>query len=203
MTEVDGLELVHPQRYAEKGYPHELWTRLRRDSPVAWFDPPGYRGFWALTKHADIAQVSKQPEKFLNAPRLTVARKELDEMRARRGGIARMRTLVNMDPPEHRRYRKLASPWFTPRNLRILEERMRASARELVDRMMETGRCDFVFDVAARRIAVDAKAVAAAVGRMTGRRADVGTETLAAWKRVAQRGYRRESQRPSGRVRHP
>ncbi|MGI9430612.1 MAG: cytochrome P450 [Myxococcota bacterium] len=144
---MDGLELVSPKHYAEAGYPHEVWTRLRREDPVAYFDPPGYRGFWAITKHSDIAEISKQPDKFLSAPRLTIAREELERMQNQGGPPPR--TLVNMDPPEHREYRKLASPWFTPRNLRILEERMEASARELVDKLMATDACDFVSDVAA------------------------------------------------------
>jgi len=144
---MDGLELVSPKRYAEVGYPHEIWTRLRREDPVAYFDPPGYRGFWAITKHSDIGEISKQPDKFLSAPRLTIAREELERMQDQGGPPPR--TLVNMDPPEHREYRKLASPWFTPRNLRILEERMEASARELADKLMAKGACDFVSDVAA------------------------------------------------------
>jgi cytochrome P450 len=149
-TPIDGLELISPKRYAEKGYPHELWTELRRTAPLAYFEPEGYRGFWAVTKHADIAEISKQPEKFLSAPRLTIARRELEDM-GRNGNRAQTpRTLVNMDPPEHRDYRKLASPWFTPRNLRLLEDRMKASAREIVDRMMQTGGGDFVTDVAAQ-----------------------------------------------------
>ena len=144
---MDGLELVSPKYYAEKGYPHEIWQRLRKEAPVAYFEPPGYRGFWAITKHRDIAEISKQPEKFLSAPRLTIAREELEQLQKQ--SEAPPRTLVNMDPPEHREYRKLASPWFTPRNLRILEERMEDSARGLVDKMMEQETCDFVADVAA------------------------------------------------------
>ncbi|MBW2280408.1 MAG: cytochrome P450 [Deltaproteobacteria bacterium] len=148
MNDMDGLELVDAGRYAEKGYPHEIWERLRREAPVRYFDPPGYRPFWAITKHADVAEISKQPDKFLSQPRLTIVREELE--RNRSGSGMRIRTLVNMDPPEHRDYRKLASPWFTPNNLRILEERMEQSARELVDGMMESGGGDFVTDVAAQ-----------------------------------------------------
>jgi len=65
-----GLDLIDPRRYAEQGYPHEHWTRLRREAPVEYFEAEGYKGFWAITKHADIGGISKQPDKFLNAPRL-------------------------------------------------------------------------------------------------------------------------------------
>lgn len=149
MNETDGLELVDAGRYAEKGYPHDIWTALRRDAPLTYFEPKGYKGFWAVTKHADISEISKQPDNFLSAPRLTIVREELERMRDASGRAPQMRTLVNMDPPEHRDYRKLASPWFTPRNLRVLESRMEGSARELIDKMMKQGACDFVSDVAA------------------------------------------------------
>jgi cytochrome P450 len=145
----DGLELVSPQHYGDGGYPHDTWTRLRQTDPVAWFEPQGYRGFWAITKHADICEVSKQPDRFLNAPRITIANEEFEAQAANQPPL---RTIVHMDPPEHRDYRKLASPWFTPRNLGSLEARLAESARSLVNKMMRGGGSqegDFVTDVAA------------------------------------------------------
>src|SRR5262245_4588896 len=65
--DVDPLDLVDPARYARDGYPHAVWTRLRAEVPVALISPPGYEPFWAITKHADIVQVSKQPLRFSNA----------------------------------------------------------------------------------------------------------------------------------------
>ena len=144
----DGLDLVDAEPYASGGYPHDQWTRLRREAPLSWFEPDGYRGFWAVTKHADVCEISKQPELFSSEPRLTI----LDRQREQTQSIAtQMRTIVNMDPPDHRTYRALASPWFTPRNLRVLEERMVESARSLVDGMAEAGdaEIDFVPTVAA------------------------------------------------------
>ncbi len=149
VVKIDGSELVDPVRYAAKGYPHELWTELRREDPLAWFDPEGYRGFWAVTKHADLCEVSKQPELFSSEPRLVVQREEVEATEAI-GNT--MRTLVNMDPPDHRIYRGLATPWFKPSNLRRIEERMVESAKQLVGRMMRDGgpqECDFVTEVAA------------------------------------------------------
>ena len=52
---IDPLDLVEPARFARNGYPHDVWTRLRAEAPVAFFDPPGFESFWAITKHADIA----------------------------------------------------------------------------------------------------------------------------------------------------
>ena len=151
MTSIDGLDLIDPRRYATHGYPHELWTELRREAPLHYFEPAGYRGFWAVTKHADICEISKSPETFSSAPRLTIVREEIERDQESVG--AKMRTLVNMDPPDHRTYRGLATPWFKPRNVRMLEERMVESARNLVDEMQGDGgirTCDFVAEVAAR-----------------------------------------------------
>ncbi len=150
MVSIDPSDLIDPRRYAERGYPHEAWTMLRREAPLAYFEPEGYDGFWAVTKHVDISEISKQPEKFLNAPRFTIMRRELEDARSMR---RQMRTLVNMDLPDHRTYRKLAIPWFKARNLQLLEQRMVESARQLVDKMMRDGgvqECDFVPEVAAQ-----------------------------------------------------
>jgi cholest-4-en-3-one 26-monooxygenase len=70
---LDRLEIVDPQDYADHGYPHAAWSRLRRECPVYWYD----RGddctpFWAITKHADIVHISRRPTEHLNAPRLAV-----------------------------------------------------------------------------------------------------------------------------------
>ena len=74
MAEIDGLRLVAPASYAKEGYPHAEWARLRRESPVEFFEPPGWPSFWAITKHAEIVEISKQPDAFLNAPGMTMVR---------------------------------------------------------------------------------------------------------------------------------
>ena len=109
------LDLISAERYGTRGYPHDEWRRLRRESPVHWCEPPSYQPFWAITKHADIVEVSTQPERFQSAGRFIL----FPETAA--GGTKEfvesppLRMLVNMDPPEHRQYRKLVSGWFTPR----------------------------------------------------------------------------------------
>jgi len=145
---VDGLHLIDPKCYAERGYPHAEWKQLRRHAPVEFFDPPAWQSFWAITKHADIIEVSKQPERFLNAPGMTLIRKAEAERRAAGGGFGEMRTIINMDPPDHRVFRKVASPWFTPRALGRLDAFVRETARTLVDGLGREGECDFIRDVA-------------------------------------------------------
>ena len=107
-----------PRALRANGYPHPEWTWLRRHAPVFWYDRPNVEPFWAITKHADIIEISKQPELFLNAPRLAVF--TLDLPPPPEGEV---RHLLNMDPPDHARYRRLASSWFTPRAIRAMDER--------------------------------------------------------------------------------
>jgi cytochrome P450 len=153
----DGHDLIDPASYARDGYPHESWTRLRRESPVHWCEPPGVVPFWAITKHAHVCEVSKQPERFLNGPGIVVQTREIAERIARgeKGPFDAMQTIITMDPPKHRKYRKVASPWFTPQALARLDVVVRASARRVVDRLYDAqvsgeGTCDFVTEVAAQ-----------------------------------------------------
>ncbi len=149
----DGLDLVSSHAYAEKGVPHDLWTRLRAESPVHYCEPEGFVPFWAITRHADICEISKQPEIFSSASGIAMIDKAQDEViREQNQGLGAMRVLIEMDPPEHRSYRSITSPVFTPRAVKALDETIQKSAREVVDRLAgETGEgeCDFANDVAA------------------------------------------------------
>lgn len=153
MSITDGLDLVSSHAYAEKGVPHDLWTRLRAESPVHHCAPEGFEPFWAITKHADICEISKQPEKFSSEPGIAMIR-EVEEAAVRGGdqGFGAMRVIIEMDPPEHRGYRNVTSPVFTPRAVKALDDVIDASAREVVDKLAGKtgeGECDFANDVAA------------------------------------------------------
>jgi hypothetical protein len=78
MQITDGRELIFPSQYSERGYPHDVWSRLRRESPDTSCDPPGYGSFWAITKHADICDISKRPDAFVNRPGHRRARRRAD-----------------------------------------------------------------------------------------------------------------------------
>jgi cytochrome P450 len=142
---LEEIQIVDPQDYADHGYPHDAWTRLRRECPVYWYD----RGddctpFWAITKHADIVRISRRPTEHLNAPRLAV----FPEGKPVEGGpIARH--LLNMDPPVHADYRKLVSQYFTPRSIRRLEPEIRRIAQGCLDEIAGEGEIDFVERVSA------------------------------------------------------
>ena len=139
------FNLVHPEHYAERGYPHDLWTWLRREEPVYWFDRSGGVPFWAITKHRDIHEISTQPDKFLSDP-LLVLQPEPEEMDDRFP-----KTLIQMDPPRHRIFRKLISQRFKPHALARLEPDIQRIGKEIVDDLVqeEFGECDFVQRVSA------------------------------------------------------
>ena len=140
-------DIVSPERAGRQGFPHDCWTTLRAGDPLPWLEPDGYDPFWAVTKHADLKEIATQPEKFLNEPRPIIGSRKRDRLQK----ASPVKTLINMDAPEHRIYRRFVNSWFVPKNLIPLENRMRESARQLVGMMAEAGTWegDFVADIAA------------------------------------------------------
>jgi cytochrome P450 len=152
MSITDGLDLVSSHAYADKGIPHDLWTRLRAESPVHRCTPAGFTPFWAITKHADICEISKQPDIFASSEGIAMIPEAQEEVVRSQNLGGTMRVIIEMDPPEHRSFRSVASPVFTPRAVLAMDDAIRTSAREIVDRLAgETGEgeCDFANDVAA------------------------------------------------------
>jgi cholest-4-en-3-one 26-monooxygenase len=145
---LDDLDVIGPDAYARDGAPHAAWRRLRRESPVHWFDLPGGVGFWAVTRRADVVWISKQPERFINGPRLAI----FEQGAPVEGERTFVRQLLNMDPPEHGAYRRAAAGWFTPRAIERRRPEVERITRELLDRMAGDGSLregDFVTDLAA------------------------------------------------------
>ena len=142
------LEVIGPDTFARNGYPHAAWKRLRCEAPVQWFDLPGGVGFWAITRRDDVVWISKQPTRFLNAPRLAI----FEEGAPVEGERTLARHLLNMDPPEHAEFRKAASGWFTPRAIQRRRIEVERIARELFAAMAGDGgerEGDFVADLTA------------------------------------------------------
>ena len=150
-AQIGGDDLLSPSLYAKRGHPLAAWKVLRREDPVHYCEGASVDPFWAITKHADIIEISKNPTKFLNAPGVVILG---EEQKASRGeGIGELRTIIEMDPPEHGKMRKVAAAWFTPRALGRLDEAINLSARRIVDQLAGDGdvaECDFATDVAAR-----------------------------------------------------
>lgn len=136
------VDLSNPDSFAE-GAPHELFRRLRHEAPVSFHLEPAGPGFWVLAKHADVKWASRNPEIFSSA-RGGTNLPDLDPE-----SLAQVRALMlNMDPPEHRRFRNLVNKAFTPRMVGSLLPRVQRLARQIVNGVCERGACDFVNDVA-------------------------------------------------------
>ncbi len=143
---VERRNIIHPGEYASRGYPHDIWTRLRAEDPVSWWDQTDGIPFWAVTKHADIVTVGKQPETFVNGPRLVI--QHMPEERDDRFPP----TLIQLDPPKHGAYRQLVSKRFTPRYLKRMHDDIERIGKEIVDALVaetDEGECDFVEKVSA------------------------------------------------------
>ncbi len=138
MTITDGYELVHPDYYGEHGPPYAVWDRLRAESPVHRCEIENVEPFWAITRQEEIKYISKTPELFLSEPGITLL--PTDQEIDRDAGLFAMRVVISTDPPEHRDLRKVASPWFTPRSLKQMDEVIETSARSLVDELAGDGR---------------------------------------------------------------
>ncbi|MBW2413226.1 MAG: cytochrome P450 [Deltaproteobacteria bacterium] len=137
MAITTGLELLDPTSYGANGPPHEIWKRLRAESPVHWCEVPEIEPFWAITRHEDIRFISRQPDIFISGKGITPLPR--DPALNRNQGVASMRVVISTDPPEHRDLRKVASPWFTSRSLRSIDPAILKSAKELVDELAKDG----------------------------------------------------------------
>jgi cytochrome P450 len=139
---------VDPTAYADDERFHAACRVLRREHPVVKVESERYRPFWALTRHADVLDVERDNEHFLNAPRALLVPAAMEE-RAQANGGPPLRTLIHMDDPEHKAFRGIASSWFLPGRIRMLEERIRQLAVRYISHMTDLGSsCDFAQEVA-------------------------------------------------------
>ena len=56
-TDPIGTALANPATYEDPVGYHAILTKLRREAPLYWATPAGYRPFWVATKHADISEI--------------------------------------------------------------------------------------------------------------------------------------------------
>ena len=121
---LDALDITDVERYRTRGYPWRAWDRLRREAPVYWYERPGHKPFWAVTRHADILTISRSSDVFVSTRRLRIYPEPLDtqivgsrEEDARQVGWIESAPLsfIDMDEPAHTTYRRVISRFFTPR----------------------------------------------------------------------------------------
>ena len=165
--------VIQPAYYGQVGHPHQAFAWLRQHDPLRKVQPDDIRPFWVVTKHADVIEIEKQPELFASEPRPILGpeaatpemREEvvaeifkrlqdsprLLEVLATAGEGGLIRSLVQMDPPDHPVYRALVQPWFKPTNIKALDRRLSEIIRQMLDDMMADGserEADFVQDIA-------------------------------------------------------
>lgn len=147
----DPNDLITPSNYGVAGQPHAIWSQLRAHSPVHRVESDSHPPFYAITRHADIMQISNEPNVFSNreGPML-LDNPALARRAAGDDSFGQMRTIIEMDPPEHRDYRKVASGFFTPRSIHRLDEIVAECAREQIDKLGQEGECDFVEQISQR-----------------------------------------------------
>jgi cytochrome P450 len=138
----ESVDIVDPDSYVN-GFPHATFRRLRDTDPVSWWDEhDGGKGFWAVTRYDDLLHVSRNVELFSSAQGITLEEMDPDDFAARRN-------MLEYDPPEHTRYRRLVSKPFSRREVYAYENGIRLLARAVVEEARALGdRFDYVDRVA-------------------------------------------------------
>ncbi|MET0594553.1 MAG: cytochrome P450 [Polyangiaceae bacterium] len=135
------VELYNPDVYVT-GVPHEAFRLLRKEAPVHFQKEPNGRGYYAITKYEDIVNISKNPKTVSSYHGTNIEEYPPEALEA-----VRM-LMVNMDPPQHNKFRKLASVAFTPRVVKALEPAIRERARKILDEVQEKKDVDVVSQMA-------------------------------------------------------
>lgn len=143
--------LVSPAAFAEWNQVNEDLSYLRSERPLAIAATEGYDPFWVASKHADVKEISSQPDVFLsNGYRVMLSSRAAQE-NMDRAGKPFLKALITLDSPSHWANRRLTFREFAPSGVKGLEDSIRAIAIRSVDEFLATGgSADFVEDVALR-----------------------------------------------------
>ena len=127
-----------------RGVPYDEFARLRLHAPVAWFPDQG-SGFWSVHRYADIVAASRDVATFSSSRGVSFEEPTDEDMAARR-------TIIDTDPPEHTKLRKIVSGTFSQRAIAVYEHFITELTEQVLDKVL--GRCpagepfDFVDAVA-------------------------------------------------------
>lgn len=142
--------IADPSTYGDPQKQHAIFAQLRREAPVHWTQPEGYRPFWTISRHADVMEVERNGELFIAAPRNKLWPIAFEEkLKAVSGGRVQVgRAISQMDNPDHRVYRQIAQEWFNPRGIKSLEASITALAQRSMDELERLApSCDFYRDI--------------------------------------------------------
>jgi len=142
--QLSDVNLTDPDIF-QRSTPHDMFKLLRNEAPVFWHPEPNGSGFWAVTKYADLREVSKNPLLFSSERQGALMRDPLPQDLPFVQSI-----MLNMDPPRHRQYRGLINKAFSARMVSNLHGRIRGMVTRIIDGVIERGECDFVEDIAAQ-----------------------------------------------------
>jgi cholest-4-en-3-one 26-monooxygenase len=141
---LEDVDLCNLDRFQREGVPHDALRILREKDPVHWHEEREGTGFWVFAKHSDVVQASKHPELYSSwlggTTLMDQQGEDLEILRA---------LLINMDPPQHVKFRRLVRSGFTPNRVKHLRARVQALAGDLVENLVRKGECDFVREVSA------------------------------------------------------
>lgn len=150
VIDVDEIQLGDPDFWARPREEREgAFATLRAERPIIWQKEIDDRllplgpGFWAVTKHADILEISRNPELFCSGKGATSFGDMPPEF------LEFFGSLINTDDPKHKRLRGLISAGFTPGQLRKASDLVRGAAVRTINEMIEKGEGDFIADIAA------------------------------------------------------
>ncbi len=147
----EGFDFTDPDLYAER-IPVAEFAELRRTAPVWWNAQPhnlaGFDddGFWVVTRHAEVKEVSRNSEVFSSAENTAIIR--FNEDMTRDKIEAQRLIMLNIDPPHHSKVRGIVSRGFTPRSVDRLRDKLAERAERIATAAKEQGGGDFVTQVA-------------------------------------------------------
>ena len=122
--------------------PHEVFTLLRHEAPVYWYDWEHGKGFWCITRYDDVVSVLKDWRTFSSETGAT-ALEDLDPDQ-----IEARKSMLDTDPPKHSSLRAIVNKGFTPRAVAAYEELLRHLTRDILDDALPMGEFDFIEEVA-------------------------------------------------------
>ncbi len=121
--------------------PHATFERLRRDEPVAWIEEKDGSGFWGVMRYDDVCAVSKDYGRFTAARGIRLEEMDEEELEARR-------SMMEYDPPEHSRLRRIVQPSFSRKTVLTYEAAFREITRKRLDAILERREFDLVTEIA-------------------------------------------------------
>lgn len=129
--------MLHTSQSLDDLLQNYQWFQQMRESQPVWLDESS--GCWHVFRYEDVHRVITDYALFSSERRQRFRRNSKTDMG---------RSLIAMDPPQHRQYRNLVSSAFTPRALARLTGRIAAISQELIDEVRPTGTMDLVADFA-------------------------------------------------------